>query len=130
MARLDLPNGQWLDVKDDVKVKDRRDAYEYSGLEMQQSADGGVGRRLHAGTLQKHQVSMAAIWIADWSLLADGAAVVWPGARATFKNRVSALEELPGRIFDLVTEAVTNYENAKTAAEEAAKNATPAGAIA
>jgi len=130
MPRLDLPNGQWVDVKEDVRVRDKRDAYEYSGLEMQQLQDGGIGRRLNAAQLQRHQVSMAAIYISTWSLIADDKAIPWPGERATFKNRVSTLEDLPSRLFDLVTNAVTNYENAKTEEDEAKKNATPADATA
>jgi hypothetical protein len=123
MARLDLPNGQWLDVKDDVKVRDKRDAFEYSKLQL--GADG----KIHSvEELQRHQVSLAAIWIAAWSLIADGKAVAWPGDRATFKNRVSALEDLPSRLFDTVTDAVMIYVNAREADVVTEKNEIPAGA--
>ena len=123
MARLELPNGQWLDVKDDVRVRDKRDAFEYSKIEL-----GDDGKIHSVEQLQRHQVSLAAIWIAAWSLIVDGKAAQWPGERATFKNRISALEDLPGRLFDLVTDAVMAYVNARDADVVTEKNETPAGA--
>jgi hypothetical protein len=123
MTRLDLPNGQWLDVKEDVKAKDKRDSYEYSGLRA--GPDGSKSQDIAA--LQRHQAGSAAIWIATWSIIADGKAVHWPGDRATFKNRCDAVWELPGRTFDLVVTAVQNQMNAIENDEVAEKNEIPAG---
>jgi hypothetical protein len=124
MARLELPRGQWLDVKDDVRAKDKRDSYEYSGLKA--GSDGSRNQDIAA--LQRHQAGSAAIWISSWSIIADGKAAHWPGDRATFKNRVDAVWDLPGRTFDMVVTAVQNYMNAIDNEEVAEKNEIPAGA--
>ena len=51
MARLDLPDGQWIDVKDKLQVRDKRDVHTYSvdGV----SSDG----KTYRFNVVKHQIA-------------------------------------------------------------------------
>ena len=62
MARLDLPDGQWIDVKDKLQVRDKRDVHSYSvdGV----SSDG----KTYRFNVVKHQIASAAVRITGWSL--------------------------------------------------------------
>jgi hypothetical protein len=119
MARLDLPDGQWIDVKDKLKVKDKRDVHTYSvdGV----SSDG----KTYRFNVVNHQIATAAVRITGWSLPTE-----YPnGRRSTTADRIAVINDLDEDVFDDITKALDTFDKAATAAEEAEKNEIPAGAI-
>lgn len=119
MARLDLPDGQWIDIKDKLQVRDKRDVHTYSvdGV----SSDG----KTYRFNVVKHQIATAAVRIVGWSLPA-----AYPnGKRSTFAERVAVIEDLDEDAFDAMTTAIGTFTKTQDDEADAEKNAIPAGAI-
>ena len=117
MARLDLPGGQWIDVKDRLQVKDKRDVHTFSvdGV----SSDG----KTYRFNVVKHQIATAAVRITGWSLPAT-----YPnGKRSTTADKIAVIEELDEDTFDAMTTAISAHTKAADDEAEAEKNATPDG---
>lgn len=119
MARLELPGGQWIDVKDKLQVRDKRDVHTFSvdGV----SSDG----KTYRFNVVKHQIATAAVRIQGWSLPA-----AYPnGKRSTTADKIAVIEDLDEDIFDAITTAIGTFTKAADDEADAEKNATPAGAI-
>lgn len=119
MPRLELPGGQWIDVKDKLQVRDKRDVHTYSvdGV----SRDG----KTYRFNVVKHQIASAAVRIVGWSLPAP-----YPnGKRSTFDERIAAVEDLDEDLFDAMTTALGEFTKAQDVEADAEKNEIPAGAI-
>jgi hypothetical protein len=119
MARLDLPDGQWIDVKDKLQVRDKRDVHTYS-------VDGvSSDAKTYRFNVVKHQIATAAVRITGWSL-----PVAYPnGKRSTTLDRIAVIEELDEDVFDAMTVALAKHDKTISDEAEAIKNAIPAGAI-
>ena len=115
--RIALSCDQWIDVRERLKVKDKRDVHSYSvdGL-----ATDGLTYRLN---VVKHQIATAAVRITDWHLSGEKS---YPTV-SQFKDKVAAIEELGEDIFDEITAALGNSDKAKQAAEDEEKNAIAGG---
>jgi hypothetical protein len=117
MARLDLPDGQWIDVKDKLQVRDKRDVHTYSvdGV----SSDG----KTYRFNVVKHQIATAAVRITGWSL-----PVEYPnGKRSATADRIAVIEGLDEDTFDAMTTVLDAHAKAADAEADAEKNETPAG---
>lgn len=117
MARLELPNKQWIDVKDKLQVRDKRDVHTFSvdGV----SSDG----KTYRFNVVKHQIATAAVRITGWSLPA-----AYPnGKRSTTQDKINVIEELDEDVFDAITTAIGTFTRAADDDEDAKKNATPNG---
>lgn len=118
-TRLTLPDDQWLDIKESLKVKDRRDIHSYSVDGM--STDG----KTYRFNVVNHQIASAASRIVRWSL-ADVKA--YPVA-ASFADRVAVIVELDEDIFEVITTALQAHDKAEDADKEQEKNAIADGEI-
>lgn len=121
MARLDLTNDQWIDVKDKLRVRDKRDQHTYSvdGV----SSDGQTYRF----NVVKHQIATAAVRIVNWSLKdEDGKAIRWPTGKP-FKERVEAIENLDEAVFDEITKVLGDHAKALDEESVTEKNEIPDG---
>lgn len=117
MARLDLANGQWIDIKDKLQVKDKRDVHSYSvdGV----SSDG----KTYRFNVVKHQIASAAVRITGWSLTDE-----YPrGKRAATADRITAIESLDEDVFDEITAKLDEFDKAASREADEEKNETPAG---
>jgi hypothetical protein len=124
ITRLELSDGQWVDAKDSLKMRDKRDQHSYSVDGM--STDGTTYRF----NVVKHTIATAAIRILNWSLKATddfGKPVRFPSGKS-FKDRVEAIESLDEDTFEAISKAIQEHEKALTEASEAAKKLTPTGA--
>ena len=127
-TRLELPNNQWIEVKDKLKVRDKRDVHSYSVDGM---ATDGLTYRFN---VVKHQIATAAVRIIRWSLQDDGSMhkdgqpkpIEWPNGQP-FKARVEAIEGLDEEAFEEITEALNKHLRVVEAADEDAKKEIPAG---
>jgi hypothetical protein len=117
MTRLELPNGQFLDIKDKLKVRDTRDVHTYSvdGV----SSDGATYRF----NIVKYQIAQAAVKITGWSVTDEQGRVVPWFATDTFKARIATLENLDADTFEMIVAALTAHDHATEAAVVAEKNA-------
>lgn len=103
-TRLDLKNDQHIDVKDRLKVRDKRDVHSYSvdGV----SSDGLTYRF----NVVKHQIGTAAVRIVNWSLKDEaGKAIQWPVGKTPFKERVEAVESLDEDAFDEIVKVLNKH---------------------
>ena len=131
MTRLELPNNQWFEVKDKLKVRDKRDVHAYSvdGV----SSDGLTYRF----NVVKHQIANAAVRIVNWSLLDDGnmhrdgkpQAIPWPVGKASFKERVEAVENLDEEAFDAIVKVLNKHTKDVEVEDEDEKKEIPDGEI-
>lgn len=129
ITRLTLPNDQWIDVKDRLRVRDKRDVHSYSvdGV----SSDGQTYRF----NVVKHQIATAAVRITNWYVLDDGSThkdgkpqpIVFPSGKS-FKDRIEAIENLDEEVFEGITEALgTHAKDVEVAAEDAKKETATGG---
>ena len=121
VTRLNLSNGQWLDVKDRLKVKDKRDQHSYSvdGV----SSDGQTYRF----NIVKHGIATAAIRIVNWLVNDEtGKPVAWPSGKP-FKDRVEAIESLDEEVFEEIAREIRLHVERVEEASDAAKKSTPDG---
>lgn len=103
-TRLTLPNDQWIDVRDKLKVRDKRDVHSYSvdGV----SSDGLTYRF----NVVKHQIGTAAVRIVSWLLKdEDGKSIPYPVGKSSFKDRTEAIEGLDEDAFDEITKVLTAH---------------------
>lgn len=125
MTRLELPNGQWIDVKDKLNMQDVEDKNLYSSDGV--SADGQTMRF----SVIRHSVATAAIYIKNWSDgLTDenGKAIRWPLEKPSFQERTKTVKKLDQDVFESLFTVLRKH--AKDADEEAdaEKKDAPGGA--
>ena len=130
-TRLELTDTQWIDVKDKLKVRDKRDVHSYSvdGV----SSDGLTYRF----NVVKHQIATAAVRITNWSLLDDGHTtrdgkpqpIAWPVGKASFKERVDAIENLDEEQFDGIVKVLNKHVKDVDAEADDEKKEIPDGEI-
>lgn len=121
MARLTLKNGQWLEVKDKQRVRDRKDVHTYSvdGI----SSDGQTYRF----NVVKHQIATAAARIKHWSLKDEfGKSIPWSQGQA-FRERVEIIEGLDEDVFEEITDLLNTHLKAVEGEEDEEKKETPDG---
>jgi phenylacetate-coenzyme A ligase PaaK-like adenylate-forming protein len=115
-TRLALTEDRWIDVKDSLKVKDRRDIHTYSVDGM--STDGQTYRF----NVVKHGIAQAAARITACSI----PGVKWPVA-GDFKAKVAVIEDLDETVFEAITLALNTADAAQREEDAEAKNATADG---
>lgn len=121
MTKLELQDGQWIDVKDGLKVRDKRDQHTYSvdGV----SSDGQTYRF----NIVKHQIAQAAVRIVNWLIKDEfGKDVAWPSGKP-FRDRVAVIESLDEATFDLIHEALSAHLTVRELEAVAEKKETTAG---
>lgn len=115
-TRLDLPDGQWVEIKDkdDLRVKDERLIHTHSvdGV----SSDGQTYRF----NVVKHQIATGAVRIRNWSLKDKAGKPVPYAVGKSFDERVAAIEEIPRKVFELITRAINVHDGEAEAEAEAA----------
>ena len=121
ISRVALPNDQWIDVKDRLKVVDKKNVHSYSvdGV----SSDG----KTYRFNVVKHHIATAAVRIVNWGLKDEtGKLIPWPTGKP-FDERVTVIEGLDEEQFDGLVEALG--ARAKEVEAEAAdeKKESPAG---
>lgn len=116
-TRLELPDGQWVDIKATLKVKDRRDIHSYSVDGM--STDG----KTYRFNVVNHQIGSAAARIVKWQLAGVKA---FPVA-ASFTEKVAAIADLDEDVFEVITAALNAHDKAADAEAESEKNGTADG---
>ena len=121
VTRLELSNGEWIEVKDRQTVRDEKEVHSYSNEGM--STDG------YRYNIVKHRIATAAVRIKKWGLTNDdGKVITWPGPGSSFKERVEAVESLYEEQGDLIHEAITKHLTALSVANAAEKKETQDGA--
>jgi hypothetical protein len=122
MTRLTLKNGQWFDVKDKLKVRDKREVHTYA-------VDGvAADRQTYRFNVVKHQIATAAVRILNWSLTGDdGKAISWPAGKPV-ADRIQAVEGLDEDVFEELTDVLNAHLEQVDAASVAEKNAIADGA--
>lgn len=122
-TKLTLPTGQWIDVKDKLRVIDKRDVHTYSvdGV----SSDGQTYRF----NVVKHQIATAAVRIVGWSIKDEkDKDILWPAGKKAFKDRVDTIEQLDEDVFDGITDAISKFTKEIDAEADDEKKETPVGA--
>ena len=118
MTRLQLSNGQWVDVKDTLKVRDKRHVSDYA---LKGVASDGKSINFDP---YRHQIATAAVRILNWSVLDDREKpIVWPSGKS-FDERVAAIEGLDEDTLDVISEAINAHFRPAAPEEEPAKNET------
>ncbi len=122
MTRLTLKNGQWFDVKDKLKVRDKREVHTYA-------VDGvAADRQTYRFNVVKHQIANAAVRILNWDLKdEDGKPVAWAAGKSV-ADRIAVIEGLDESVFEELTDVLNAHLEAVDAASVAEKNATADGA--
>ena len=121
VTRLTLPNGQWFDVKDRLKVRDKKEIHGYS---VEGVATDGLTYRF---SVVKHQIASAAVRITNWSLVDEaGKAIVYPSGRP-FKDRVTVIEDLDEAAFEAVTDMLNEHVKVVEGESADEKKETPDG---
>lgn len=121
-TRLSLSDGQFVDVKDKLRVRDKREVHTFSvdGV----SSDGQTYRF----NVVKHQIANAAVRILNWLIKdEDGKPIPYPVGKSTVKERIEAIENLDEDVFEEVTKALHEFEKESDEEAEEEKNETPAG---
>ena len=121
-TRLSLSDGQFVDVKDKLKVRDKREVHSFSvdGV----SSDGQTYRF----NVVKHQIANAAVRIVNWLIKdEDGKPTPYPVGKATVKERIEAIEGLGEDVFEEIVKALNAFEKENDDEAEAEKNEIPAG---
>jgi hypothetical protein len=121
ITRLDLSNGEWIEVKDQQTVRDEKEVHTYS--------NDGMAADSYKYNIVKHRIATAAVRIKKWSVTNDeGKVIPWPGPGSTFKERIEVIENLYEKQGDMISAAITKHLNALLAAEAAEKKETQDGA--
>lgn len=123
-TRLDLADGNWIDVKDELTVRDERDRVGYASDGV--SSDG-LTYRINA---TKYEIAQAAVYITNWSATRNGQPWAWI-AKSAFKDRVAVIESLPKHALEAISKALgTRIREDKESAETAEKKDQTSGATA
>lgn len=118
MTRLQLSDGQWVDVKDTLKVRDKRNVSDYA---LKGVASDGKSINFDP---YRHQIATAAVRILNWSVLDEREKpIVWPAGKS-FDERVAAIEGLDEDALDAISEAINEHFRPVVAEEESGKNET------
>ena len=123
-TRLDLPNGQWIDVKDKLNMQDVEDKNLYSSDGV--SADGQTMRF----SVIRHSVATAAIYIKNWSDgLTDenGKPVRWPLEKPSFRDRTQTIKKLDQDVFESLFTALRKHAKEADEVDQDAKKDTSGG---
>ena len=121
-TRLPLSDGQFVDVKEKLRVRDKREVHTYSvdGV----SSDGQTYRF----NVVKHQIATAAVRIVNWLIKGeDGKPTPFPVGKATVKEKIEAIENLDEDVFEEITKAVNDFEKSLDTEAEEEKNETSDG---
>ena len=118
--RVELKNDDWVDFKERLKVRDKRDIHTYS---VDGVATDGQTYRLN---VVKHQIASAAVRVSAWKL--EGVKSFPTGM--PFKDRVAAIEDLDEALFDTLNLKIREFEQERDRQEEEEKNETADGVIA
>lgn len=114
--RLTLPDGQWIDIKEKLKVRDSRQVHEYSVDGM--SSDG----KTYRFNVVKHAIATAAVRILNWAGFKDDDGKPLPYAPGKpFDERVAVIESLDEDVFQEINKTIGAHFGAKD--EEPEKNA-------
>lgn len=119
--RVEMGTDTWVDLKERLKVRDKRDIHTYS---VDGVATDGQTYRLN---VVKHQIASAAVRVVAWKL--DGVKS-FPSEKAAFKERVAAIEDLDEELFDALNLKIREFESERDRQEEEEKNATADGVTA
>lgn len=120
MQRLDLPDGQWIEVKDKQKAGDRKNILGYASNGI--SSDGKYDFNVTA-----HQIATAAVRIVNWSVKGeDGKPIMWPSGQP-FSTRAKVVADLDEDTFDAISSALNEHLRALEAADADAKKDTGTG---
>lgn len=121
--RLSLSDGQFVDVKEKLRVRDKREVHTFSvdGV----SSDGQTYRF----NVVKHQIANAAVRILNWSIKDPDTdqPIPYPVGKSTVKERIEAIENLDEDVFEEVTKAIQEFEKASDEEAEEEKNETQGG---
>jgi hypothetical protein len=107
-TRLTLPGGQWIDVKDKLKVRDTRQIHSHSVDGM--SADGQTYRF----NVAKHAIATAATRITNWGGFVgdDGKPLPYAPGKP-FDERVDVIESLDDDVFQEISKTLNGHFAAK-----------------
>lgn len=120
ITRLELPNGEWIDVKDRQTAGDEANVNSYSNEGI--SADG------NRYNVVRHRIGTAAVRIKAWSLTNDeGKVIAWPGPASSFRERCAVIEKLYEEQNDLIGAAISKHLAALAAARAEEKKETTVG---
>lgn len=123
-TRLELPNGQWIDVKDKLNMQDVEDKNLYSSDGV--SADGQTMRF----SVIRHSVATAAIYIKNWSDgLTDenGKPVRWPLEKPSFQERTKTIKKLDQDVFEALFTVLRKHAKDGEEEDAAEKKDAPGG---
>lgn len=103
-VRLSLPEGQWFDVKEKLKVRDTRQIHSHSVDGM--SSDG----KTYRFNVAKHAIATAAVRILNWGGFKDddGKPLVYPAGKP-FEDRVEVIESLDDDVFQELNKALNEH---------------------
>lgn len=121
-TRLELSDGNWIDVKDELSVRDERDRVGYASDGV--SSDGQT-YRINA---TKFEIAQAAVYIVNWSATRNGQPWAWL-ANASFKDRVAVIESLPKHALEAISRAIGAHARESKEADADSKNASAGGGV-
>jgi hypothetical protein len=123
-TRISLPNDQWIEVKDKLKVRDKRDIHTYSVAGV---ASDGLTYRFN---VVMYHIATAAARILNWSLKDDRDKPIAYPVGKSFDERVAAIEGLYEDQGEAINLAIQEHDAAKASAAVTEKNETPDGVTA
>jgi hypothetical protein len=106
IERLTIGDGQWMDVKAKLKVRDTRMIHSYSVDGM--SSDG----KTYRFNIVKHGIATAAARITFWDGFKDddGKPIPYPAGKS-FEDRIATIESLDEDDFGSITKAMNERFN-------------------
>lgn len=122
MTRLDLADGQWIDVREKLKVRDKAfiNAYSVRGLSEE---------RMVGFNVVNYNIAHAAVRITAWAIKDDkGRDIAYPGSTVSPEERAKAICALDEDIFEPIADAIDAYVKSKALVTE--KNETADGVTA
>jgi hypothetical protein len=122
MTRLELPKGQWIEVRDRLNVGHTEDRIGYAAAGV--SSDGEDFR----WNMARYRTATAAIFILNWSEgVVDelGKPVGWAAGKS-FKDRCTAVKRIDAVFFDHIAKALEAHERTSEEDVVTEKNETPA----
>jgi hypothetical protein len=115
MTRLELPDGQWIEIKDDLTVAD--DDFRCEKSMNGVNSDGRMGYNP-----VRHNAARGATRILRWSIQEDGKDVVYPSAGpSALQARFDKIRSLKKKTFEPIAKLIVQYEDAMEPPEETAE---------
>lgn len=119
IKRVDVEGGDWLDVKEVLKIGDKANVQGYA-------SDGiAADQKSFNYNIVRHQIASAAVRILNWSLKDGEAPITYPVGKP-FDDRTKAVADLSEDDFARVYAAVESFEESLSKEKNAPKD----GAIA